>query len=420
MKKPKLFSQTDPYTSANYYQDNLRYLEIMAEKGILSKKQPLHLHDELEFMFILEGTGTLHVNSVEYPVSEGCLILTYPFHVHALEPKTEKGLRYELCRFPLSLAIYLNISKQFAQTEISVLEYVPPCILLDKENRRLAREIFQELLQENASRSHGYDMALLSCILRLMVIQTRSASEIIEQRQTEERPLVWNVLQYLHMYFHFNIDAASVGQVFDISARHVNSSLRLLTGMNFSENLALVRIRNACALMQFEDLSLSFIAHSTGYSSLPNFFRQFKEVKGVKPAQYRETMQSGSQLSHQRFSNNTHEVLYYITEHYREPITASHVAKELYLSEDTINNSLKKSFGLTFPHLLSTLRLWVASGLLLGTDLPVFDIAMNMGFNSIRTFNRKFRLEFGVTPSEFRNSRNMEKTSWTGNSSSRP
>jgi|GEM_PF-6116281 len=408
MKKPKLFSQTDPYTSANYYQDNLHYLEIITEKDSLRKKQPLHFHDELEFIFILEGTGTLHVNSVEYPVSEGCLILTYSFHVHALEPTAEKGLRYELCRFPLSLAIYLNISKQFAQTEISVLEYVSPCILLDKDNRRRTREIFRELLHENASRSHGYNMALLSCILRLMVIQNRCAYEIIERCQTEERPLAWSVLQYLQMYFHFDIDAASVGKVFDISARLVNSTLRLLTGMNFSENLALVRIRNACALMQFEDLSLSFIAHSTGYSSLSNFFRQFKEIKGVKPAQYKEVMQSGSHLSRQHFSNNAHEVFYYITDHYREPLTASLVAKELYLSEDTMNHSLKKSFGISFSQLLTVVRLWVASGLLLGTDLPVFDIAMNMGFNSIRTFNRKFHLEFGTTPSEFRNSRKTQ------------
>ncbi len=35
-------------------------------------------------------------------------------------------------------------------------------------------------------------------------------------------------------------------------------------------------------------------------------------------------------------------------------------------------------------------------------DLPVLTIAMDLGYNSLPTFNRAFRSETGTTPSEFR------------------
>ncbi|WP_249172004.1 helix-turn-helix domain-containing protein [Erythrobacter sp. JK5] len=35
-------------------------------------------------------------------------------------------------------------------------------------------------------------------------------------------------------------------------------------------------------------------------------------------------------------------------------------------------------------------------------DLPVLTIAMDLGYNSLPTFNRAFRAETGTTPSEFR------------------
>ncbi|MEM8726174.1 MAG: helix-turn-helix domain-containing protein, partial [Pseudomonadota bacterium] len=47
-------------------------------------------------------------------------------------------------------------------------------------------------------------------------------------------------------------------------------------------------------------------------------------------------------------------------------------------------------------------------------DLPVLTIAMDLGYNSLPTFNRAFRSETGTTPSEYRRVAIGEKPSVGG------
>lgn len=401
-KSPKLFDQTNPYTSAYYYQDNLRFLEATINTVETYQSQQPHLHDELELMLILEGRGTLHVNGLTYPARDGSMILTYPYHVHHLEVEKGTALRYQLCRFSLSMMVYLGSNKKDIQTNVSVLEYAPPLIQLEGEGRRRVEAIFEELFWEERESKHDYQKMLLACVMQLMVLFDRNALKVIEQGVEEARPVAWNALQYIHMHFHLNLTAVSVGEVFDMSPRELNSALRMLTGMNFGWNLAAVRIRNACAMMQFEELSLPFIAKSVGYTAMPAFFRHFKEHKGMTPNQYRQEMMPAAPAWKKRFSDSAQAVIFYISENYREEITLSDASKALYISEATIENLLEKSVGLRFSQMLTKTRLLIAAGLLVSTTIPVYDVAIAVGFRSIRTFNRNFTEEFSATPTQYR------------------
>jgi transcriptional regulator GlxA family with amidase domain len=64
--------------------------------------------------------------------------------------------------------------------------------------------------------------------------------------------------------------------------------------------------------------------------------------------------------------------------------------------------SFKEAFGVPPHRYLLTRRIERATALLRDTDLPVTDIALQTGWNSIGTFGRIFRDITGESPGEFR------------------
>ena len=65
---------------------------------------------------------------------------------------------------------------------------------------------------------------------------------------------------------------------------------------------------------------------------------------------------------------------------------------------------LADSLKTTLPDYIHGLRAYDASALLLETDWSVARIAGELGFGSIRNFNRVFQKEIGICPREYRNS----------------
>jgi transcriptional regulator GlxA family with amidase domain len=72
------------------------------------------------------------------------------------------------------------------------------------------------------------------------------------------------------------------------------------------------------------------------------------------------------------------------------------------VSEAHFARSFKDAFGLPPHRYLLTRRIERAKALLRDTDLPILEIALQTGWNSLGTFGRTFRDVTGESPSELR------------------
>ena len=88
---------------------------------------------------------------------------------------------------------------------------------------------------------------------------------------------------------------------------------------------------------------------------------------------------------------------------YQEPTySRSDLARELNVAETAISRVINIYFGKSFPQLLNERRVTDAQRLLRETSAPVKQVAEEVGFNSMATFNRVFREATGQTPTEYR------------------
>lgn len=95
-------------------------------------------------------------------------------------------------------------------------------------------------------------------------------------------------------------------------------------------------------------------------------------------------------------------VMEYCEDHYAEPLTLGEVAEQVHLSKYYISRLFNQKLKLSFSDYLNMLRVRRATRLLEKTDKKIADISEDVGFGSIRSFNRAFLGIMKMTPIAFR------------------
>ncbi|MDO5516353.1 MAG: AraC family transcriptional regulator [Clostridium sp.] len=96
------------------------------------------------------------------------------------------------------------------------------------------------------------------------------------------------------------------------------------------------------------------------------------------------------------------EIIQYIEHNYKDDCTLSKIAYKFGYDYAYISRKFKHKMGISFKKYLNLLRINQACIYLNNTDLSVTDIALQCGFQSIRSFNRNFISTKKITPNEYR------------------
>lgn len=96
-------------------------------------------------------------------------------------------------------------------------------------------------------------------------------------------------------------------------------------------------------------------------------------------------------------------VLLYLNDHYTQPITRKTIAKAVGCNESYISHIFADTFQSTLTDYITSLRMGDALELLANTSQSVSQIALSLGFGSIRSFNRVFFSRMHMSPTAYRN-----------------
>ncbi len=92
----------------------------------------------------------------------------------------------------------------------------------------------------------------------------------------------------------------------------------------------------------------------------------------------------------------------YCSDNFNNKITLANVSDNLHLSVYHISRLLNSKVGLGFSEYINMLRINRACELLEETDMKTSEISEEVGFGSIRSFNRAFIEQSGLTPLKYR------------------
>lgn len=95
-------------------------------------------------------------------------------------------------------------------------------------------------------------------------------------------------------------------------------------------------------------------------------------------------------------------IQFYIASHYMEDLTMENMQQQLGISKNKIGSLIKENTTYIFRQYLNQVRIAEAKRLLVETDLPIGEIADQIGYGHISNFNRVFKEYTGQSPSDHR------------------
>ena len=96
------------------------------------------------------------------------------------------------------------------------------------------------------------------------------------------------------------------------------------------------------------------------------------------------------------------EITDYIKRHFSESLSPLSLAKVVYVSSRELDRIFLAETGMTAMDYVRRIRLTYGAKLLRCSKKTVLEIAMEVGFESVDGFQRAFKFEFGVNPSDYR------------------
>ncbi|MBQ9084731.1 MAG: helix-turn-helix domain-containing protein [Clostridia bacterium] len=125
-------------------------------------------------------------------------------------------------------------------------------------------------------------------------------------------------------------------------------------------------------------------------------------IKSIVYAVFSEYMHRISRQSAKLNNNALTKLIMYLNEHYSEDIDLATVANELGFNKTYLSRCIGTIPGVNFRRLLNSLRIERAKNLLSTTEQTILGVALDCGFTNERTMQRAFVGLVGLTPREYR------------------
>ncbi|MEC0093831.1 helix-turn-helix domain-containing protein [Paenibacillus macquariensis] len=105
-----------------------------------------------------------------------------------------------------------------------------------------------------------------------------------------------------------------------------------------------------------------------------------------------------------KFDPRIKQIMHILSQKMVDPIRIEDLAKSVCLSSSRLSHLFKHETGETILEALHRMRLRQAALLLKHTDRTASDVALDVGFHSYNHFAELFRLQFGISPRNYKSS----------------
>ncbi len=113
------------------------------------------------------------------------------------------------------------------------------------------------------------------------------SNQVFIQQENSEPPVITKARAYINEHQTEEIKLGEVSKAVNMSSYYFCKTFKKVTGINFTDYVARIRIEKSKNLLLNPNLRISEIAFEVGFQSLTHFNRVFKKVLGQSPTDYR-------------------------------------------------------------------------------------------------------------------------------------
>lgn len=150
-----------------------------------------------------------------------------------------------------------------------------------------------------------------------------------------------------------------------------------------------------------DDTTLQYLKENLMFMGTPEFYILTAGLNILCSAYLQQVMLTTRGFRESSLLNRASD---YISENFRKRITLAQTAHALGYDYHYFSKAFHATFGVGFNDYLNTVRFNAAAEALLASNDSITTIALDSGFQSVRSFNEVFSKKAGTTPSQYRKS----------------
>ncbi len=252
-----------------------------------------HYHPEFELLYISQSTGIRFVGDSVSQFFPGDLVLVGsnlphlwrndPSYYQEDESKQVKTIIIKFTKDFIGEGTFVNpvfagIDNLFEQAKFGI-----------SFGKSISRSLHDELDKLVGLSRAEQAIKLLDILFRLSVTTDRVELSSSDMRQytQENAHRIDTVLKYISDHHANEITLHDVAGIACMTPNSFCRYFKRMTNKSFVQFLNEVRIRDASRLLAQEDLPISEVCDLVGYKSITNFNKQFKQIVGSTPKEYR-------------------------------------------------------------------------------------------------------------------------------------
>jgi len=237
---------------------------------------PAHIHDDLELVYTIHGSGTASCNGKKYTLTDNSWFLVFPNQVH-----------HYLDFVPGEYLVLIMKPSDLLWYQDNFINGVPDSALhaftdgaddgigclLETAYREYTRDGFSKIIA-------AYLTAIFGKLLPFYPVQKAGHSQ----------SNVLRILQYCSSHYKEDLTVESVAEHLCISRSCVSHSFSASISMNFCEYINSLRLQEAEELLKNRSYSVTEAAVLSGFPTIRTFNRAFLKKHGVSPSAYRKSL----------------------------------------------------------------------------------------------------------------------------------
>jgi AraC-like DNA-binding protein len=254
-----------------------------------------HSHSEYQLFVPLEGTGTRFIGDSIKSFGPNELILTgtnLPHLWRSDEAYFEKNSSLKI----RGVVIYLQESL-LGEHLMGKEEMVQLKKLFKRSSRGLefygdvkqkVIALMKELVQLTGLESFIYLLRILNLLSSTKEYHYISHNEYIDPVKENETDRMSSVYEYILKNYRKKIHLNELADLLYMTPTSFSRYFTAANNKGFAKFISELRVKHACKLLTDTDLSIATISERSGFKTLSNFNKQFKDEMKKKPSDYKK------------------------------------------------------------------------------------------------------------------------------------
>ncbi len=255
-----------------------------------------HWHDEMEFIYIIDGNSEIHIDFKTFTVSSGDFIVIPKGSIHYMAGLNDSKISYIALVFNLSLI-------EGTTLDYSQISFINPIL----ENKLLFKNIltykdngynsiinsFRQLIDSFNSRNYGYQLSIKSFLFNIFYtlfnenhitidIEKEHYNDLIKVEKLKE------VIKYIQTNYKKSISIKELADIAQYSEYHFLRFFKNETSKTCTQYINHFRIQKAALLLSNTSLSITEIAYEVGFGDVSYFIKTFKKYMSTSPNKFRK------------------------------------------------------------------------------------------------------------------------------------